>query len=211
MEFLNVLLQHTITMMAIVDPLGVSAIMLSLLPQSTTKEQINKIALKATMTIIVAFFVVLISGNFLLNLFGIEIDSLKVMGGIVLLLTAIKMVQGSMETKNQTQEEREELENNDEFSVIPLAIPITFGPGIFATVIILRGQSSDFTSLSALVLAYLLVALSVYLAFKNSIYLRRYLGITGQKIVSRLMGLIVGAIAVQFVLSGVTALVSHYM
>lgn len=211
MEFLNVLLQHTITMMAIVDPLGVSAIMLSLLPQSTTKGQINKIALKATMTIIVAFFVVLISGNFLLNLFGIEIDSLKVMGGIVLLLTAIKMVKGSMETKNQTQEEKEELENNDEFSVIPLAIPITFGPGIFATVIILRGQSSDFTSLSALVLAYLLVALSVYLAFKNSIYLRRYLGITGQKIVSRLMGLIVGAIAVQFVLSGVTALVSHYM
>ena len=211
MEFLNVLLQHTITMMAIVDPLGVSAIMLSLLPQSTTKEQIDKIALKATMTIVVAFFVVLISGNFLLNLFGIEIDSLKVMGGIVLLLTAIKMVQGSMETKNQSDEEREELAGNDEFSVIPLAIPITFGPGIFATVIILRGQSSDFTSLSALVLAYLLVALSVYLAFKNSIYLRRYLGITGQKIVSRLMGLIVGAIAVQFVLSGVTALVSHYL
>lgn len=211
MEFLNVLLQHTITMMAIVDPLGVSAIMLSLLPQRTTKEQIDKIALKATMTIVVAFFVVLISGNFLLNLFGIEIDSLKVMGGIVLLLTAIKMVQGSMETKNQSDEEREELAGNDEFSVIPLAIPITFGPGIFATVIILRGQSSDFTSISALVLAYVLVALSVYLAFKNSIYLRRYLGITGQKIVSRLMGLIVGAIAVQFVLSGITALVSHYL
>ena len=136
MEFLNVLLQHTITMMAIVDPLGVSAIMLSLLPQSTTKEQIDKIALKATMTIVVAFFVVLISGNFLLNLFGIEIDSLKVMGGIVLLLTAIKMVQGSMETKNQSDEEREEMASNDEFSVIPLAIPITFGPGIYATVII---------------------------------------------------------------------------
>ena len=82
-EFLNLLLQHTITMMAIVDPLGVSAIMLSLLPQNTTKEAIDKIAFKATMTIIVAFFVVLATGNFLLNLFGIEIDSLKVMGGIV--------------------------------------------------------------------------------------------------------------------------------
>lgn len=210
-EFLNLLLQHTITMMAIVDPLGVSAIMLSLLPQNTTKEAIDKIALKATLTIIVAFFVVLATGNFLLNLFGIEIDSLKVMGGIVLLLTAIKMVQGSMESKNQTEEEREEAIQNDEFSVIPLGIPITFGPGIFATVIILRGESLNIISLSALILAYLVVALCVYLSFKNSIYIRKYLGVTGQKIVSRLMGLIVGAIAVQFVVGGITTLVSHYM
>lgn len=210
-DFFNLLLQHTITMMAIVDPLGVSAIMLSLLPQSTTKEHINKIATKATLTIIVAFFVVLITGNFLLNLFGIEIDSLKVMGGIILLLTAIKMVQGSMESKNQTEEEREEAIKNDEFSVIPLGVPITFGPGIFATIIILRGHSEGIASIAALVLAYLIVALCVYLAFKNSIYIRQYLGITGQKIVSRLMGLIVGAIAVQFIVGGVSVLIKHYM
>ena len=210
-EFFNLLLQHTITMMAIVDPLGVSAIMLSLLPQSTTKEHINKIAAKATMTIIVAFFVVLLTGNFLLNLFGIEIDSLKVMGGIILLLTAIKMVQGSMESKNQTEEEREEAIKNDEFSVIPLGVPITFGPGIFATIIILRGHSEGVSSIAALIIAYLIVALSVYLAFKNSIYIRHYLGITGQKIVSRLMGLIVGAIAVQFIVGGISVLAKHYM
>ena len=210
-DFLNLLLQHTITMMAIVDPLGVSAIMLSLLPQNTTKEAIDKIAFKATMTIIVAFFIVLATGNFLLNLFGIEIDSLKVMGGIVLLLTAIKMVQGSMESKNQTEEEREEAIKNDEFSVIPLGIPITFGPGIFATIIILRGHAENITSVAALIIGYLIVALSVYLAFKNSIYLRKYLGITGQKIVSRLMGLIVGAIAVQFVVGGISTLAKHYM
>lgn len=210
-DFFNLLLQHTITMMAIVDPLGVSAIMLSLLPQSTTKEHINKIAAKATMTIIVAFFVVLLTGNFLLNLFGIEIDSLKVMGGIILLLTAIKMVQGSMESKNQTEEEREEAIKNDEFSVIPLGVPITFGPGIFATIIILRGHSEGVVSIVALIIAYLIVALSVYLAFKNSIYIRHYLGITGQKIVSRLMGLIVGAIAVQFIVGGISVLAKHYM
>ncbi|NCD12754.1 MAG: NAAT family transporter [Epsilonproteobacteria bacterium] len=210
-DFFNLLLQYTITIIAIVDPLGVSAIMLSLLPQSTTKEHINKIAAKATLTIIVAFFVVLLSGNFLLNLFGIEIDSLKVMGGIILLLTAIKMVQGSMESKNQTEEERQEAIKNDEFSIIPLGIPITFGPGVFATIIILRGEHLEMVSLGALVLAYLIVALSVYLAFKNSIYIRKYLGITGQKIVSRLMGLIVGAIAVQFIVGGISVLVTHYM
>jgi len=209
-DFLNLLLQHTITMMAIVDPLGVSAIMLSLLPSTASKEDISKIAYKSTITIIIAFFVVLLTGNILLKIFGIEIDSLKVMGGIVLLLTGLKMVSGAIEGKNQTKEEREEVKTHDDFSVIPLAIPITFGPGIFATVVILKGHSHSFLDLLALVIAFLVVALAVYLSFKNSIYIKKYMGITGQKIISRLMGLIVGAIAVQFILSGITALLEGY-
>lgn len=210
-DFFNLLLQHTITMMAIVDPLGVSAILLSLLPNNATKEQIHKIAYKSTLTIVIAFIVVLISGNFLLKLFGIELDSLKVMGGIILLLTAIKMVNGAIENKNQTKEEREEVQDHDEFAIIPLAIPITFGPGIFATVVILKGHTHTLMELCALVIAYLIVALAVYFSFKNSIYIKKYLGITGQKIISRLMGLIVGAIAIQFILSGVVALTKEYL
>ena len=210
-NFFDLLLQDTITMMAIVDPLGVSAIMLSLLSENSTKEEISKIALKSTITIIISFFVVLLSGNFLLQLFGIEIDSLKVMGGIVLLLMAIKMVNGTSESKNQTKEERFEAESHEDFSIIPLAIPITFGPGIFATILILRNQSENFNSLVAFVLAFLIVALGVYLAFRNSVYIKKYLGITGSKIISRLMGLIVGAIAVQFIVAGISVLVKEYI
>jgi len=209
-DFLNLLLQHTITMMAIVDPIGVSAVMLSLLPSTVTKEDVNKIAYKSTMTIVIAFFVVLFTGNILLKIFGIELDSIKVMGGIVLLITGLKMVSGAIEGKNQTKEEREEVKTNEDFSIIPLAIPITFGPGIFATVVILKGHSHSFMDLLALVVSFLLVALAVYLSFKNSIYIKKYMGITGQKIISRLMGLIVGAIAVQFILSGSAALLKTY-
>jgi len=210
-DFFNLLLQDTITMMAIVDPLGVSAIMLSLLSDSSSKEDISKIALKSTITIIIAFFVVLSGGNFLLKLFGIEIDSLKVMGGIILLLMAIKMVNGYSESKNQTKAERVEAETHEDFSIIPLAIPITFGPGIFATVLILRSQSEGVVSLLTFILSFLIVALCVYLAFRNSIYIKRYLGITGSKIITRLMGLIVGAIAVQFIISGISVLVKEYI
>jgi len=197
-------------MMAIVDPIGVSAVMLSLLPASATKEDVSKIAYKSTMTIIIAFFVVLISGNILLKIFGIELDSIKVMGGIVLLITGLKMVSGAIEGKNQTKEERAEVKTNDDFSVIPLAIPITFGPGIFATVVILKGHSNSVMDMLALVIAFLIVAFAVYLAFKNSIHIKKYLGVTGQKIISRLMGLIVGAIAVQFMLSGSVELIKGY-
>ena len=211
MDFFNLLLQHTITMMAIVDPIGVSAIMLSLLPSNASKEDVSKVAYKSTLTITIAFFVVLFTGNILLKLFGIELDSIKVMGGIVLLLMSLKMVSGASEGKNQTKEERDEVKEHEDFSIIPLAIPITFGPGIFATVVILKGHSHTFMDLLSLVLAFFLVALAVYLAFKNSIYLKKYMGVTGQKIISRLMGLIVGAIAVQFILSGTAVLLKSYL
>lgn len=209
-DFFNLLLQHTITIFAIVDPIGVSAIFLSLLSENTTKQEIHKTAYKATITIIIAFFVVLLTGNFLLKLFGIELDSLKVMGGIVLLLMAIKMVNGSIENKNQTPEEKKEAQMHEDFSVIPLAIPITFGPGVFATVVILKSHVNKALDLLPLIGGFLMVSISVYLAFRNSVYIKEYLGITGQKIISRLMGLIVGAIAIQFVLGGATALISQY-
>jgi len=211
MDFLNLLLQHTITMMAIVDPIGVSAVMLSLLHSNASKEDVSKIAYKSTLTITIAFFVVLFTGDILLRLFGIELDSIKVMGGIVLLLMSLKMVSGASEGKNQTKEERDEVKEHEDFSIIPLAIPITFGPGIFATVVILKGHSHTFMDLLSLVLAFFFVALAVYLSFKNSIYLKKYMGVTGQKIISRLMGLIVGAIAVQFILSGTAVLIKSYL
>lgn len=209
--FFDLLLQHTITLLAIVDPLGVSAIMLSLLPQNTSKEDLQKIAYRSTLSIVIAFFIVLLSGNFLLQLFGIQIDSLKVMGGIVLLLMSIKMVNGSSESKNQTPQERVEVRTHEDFSIIPLGIPITFGPGVFATIIILKGHATGAVDIVALVLSFLIVALSVYLSFRNSIYIKQYLGVTGQKIITRLMGLIVGAIAVQFIVSGISVLARGYL
>jgi multiple antibiotic resistance protein len=205
-EFLALFLQQSVAMFAIIDPLGVSAILLSLAPATTTHEQMRAIAFKSTTTMIIAFFVVLLTGKFVLMLFGIELDSLRAMGGIVLLLMAIKMVQGNLEPKNQTPEERAEAKQNHEFAVIPLGIPITFGPGIFATIVIFKASASGYVDLVALTFAFLTVAMLTYLAFRYSLYIRHYLGITGQKIISRLMGLIVGAIAVQFIVGGVSSL-----
>lgn len=206
----DLFLQQAISIFAIVDPLGVSAIMLSLASSNVTKEQTRKIALKSTVTIVVAFFVVLVTGDLVLKIFGISLDSLKVMGGIILLLTAVKMVEGHFE-KNQTKAEKEEAKGFDDFAVIPLAIPITFGPGIFATIIIYKASATSILELFVLTLAFLCTALLVYFSFRYSIYIKNYLGVTGQKIVTRLMGLIVGAIAVQFIVSGVVKLSELYM
>lgn len=206
MELFQAFLQQSITFFAIMDPIGVSAIALSLLSSNITKSQISTIARKSTITILVAFIVVLISGDLVLKLFGIGEDSLKVMGGIILILMAISMVNGSSSEKNNDEEKQ-----NEDMAVIPIGIPIAFGAGLFTTIIIFKNEAKTIVDLFSLSAAFSINAFLFYLILKNSIYIKKYLGASGQNIVTKLMGLIVGAIAVQFIISGAVHLGKSYL
>lgn len=210
-NFFSAFLQQGITFFAIMDPIGISAIALSLLNHNITKDQINKVAKKSTITVIIAFFVVLITGDFILKMFGIGEHSLKVMGGIILLLMAISMVNGSATDKKPTEEEDKDLQTHDDLSVIPIGIPIAFGTGLFTTIIIFKHQAEVFTDLLSITLAFLVNAALFYLVLKKFIYIKKYLGLTGQNIITKLMGLIVGAISIQFIVSGVINLSKMYL
>ena len=207
MDNLSTFLQQSITFFAILDPIGISAIALSILSPNITKTQINKVAYKSTLTIIIAFFVVLISGDMILKLFGIDENSLKVMGGIILILMAISMVNGPTTKADDSLDEK----NNEELSVIPLGIPIAFGTGLFTTIVIFKHQAQTALDLFSISIAFCLNALVFYLILRNSIYIKKYLGLTGQNIITKLMGLIVGAIAVQFIVGGIVNLSKVYL
>ncbi len=206
MDFFSDYLQHSITFFAILDPIGVSAVALSLLSPNLTQTQISTIAFKSTLTIVIAFFIVIISGEMILKLFGIDENSLKVMGGIVLILMAISMVQGGSSSP-QNQDHK----GDDELAIIPIGIPIVFGAGLFTTIVIFKHQSQTFLDLLSITLAFCTNAFLFYLIMKNSHYIKKYLGATGQNVVTKLMGLIVGAIAVQFIVSGVVNLGRTYL
>lgn len=208
MDNFSTFLQQSITFFAILDPIGISAIALSLLSANITKSQINKVAFKTTFTIIIAFFVVLILGETILKIFGIDENSLKVMGGIVLILMAISMVNGTVKTKNDKSLDEKK---DEDLSVIPLGIPIAFGTGLFTTIIIFKHQAQTFMDLFSISMAFCINALVFYFILKNSIYIKKYLGLTGQNIITKLMGLIVGAIAVQFIVSGIVNLSKGYL
>ena len=208
MNNFSTFLQQSITFFAILDPIGISAIALSLLSVNITKSQINKVAFKTTFTIIIAFFVVLILGETILKIFGIDENSLKVMGGIVLILMAISMVNGTVKTKNDKSLDEKK---DEDLSVIPLGIPIAFGTGLFTTIIIFKHQAQTFMDLFSISMAFCINALVFYFILKNSIYIKKYLGLTGQNIITKLMGLIVGAIAVQFIVSGIVNLSKGYL
>ena len=206
MEVFQNFLQQAITFFAIMDPIGISAIALSILSPNITKTQITQVAKKSTFTVLVAFFIVLLTGDLILRIFGIAEDSLKVMGGIILILMAISMVNGTTNKSTQSEEK-----NDVESAIIPIGIPIAFGTGLFTTIIIFKHQAETFIDILSITFAFCINALLFFIILKNSTYIKKYLGLTGQNIITKLMGLIVGAIAVQFIVSGIVSLTKGYL
>jgi multiple antibiotic resistance protein len=102
-------------------------------------------------------------------------------------------------------------EEKEDIAIIPLGIPIIFGAGLFTTIIIFRQQGTDGIHLLITTAAFLVNALVVYLALRYAILIRRWLGETAEKVVTKLMGIITGAIAVQFIVGGVVVLGKHFL
>jgi multiple antibiotic resistance protein len=153
---------------------------------------------------ILLFFAVL--GNAILDVFGITIPALRTAGGILLLLIAIDMVfarhSGGTGT---TSEEEIEARQSQDISVFPLAMPLMAGPGAISAVILLTtGARSDLEFW--LVLAAIVVILALcWLTLLIAIPIQRMLGLTGLSVVSRIVGILLAALAVQFVFDGIRA------
>ncbi len=185
------------------DPVGVSAMMLGMLSHQATHSEVSVIAKQAAWTILIAFFVVFVAGDSILTAFGINQFSLKVIGGIVLLLMALEML-GSSSGRMLSAE------NPDRIGVIPLGIPVIFGAGLFTTVIIFKQQADSWTDVAITVAAFLVNAVAMYIILRYAIHLRRWLGKTAENVITKLMGLITGAIAIQFIIGGAVELTKQY-
>lgn len=153
---------------------------------------------------ILMFFAVL--GNAILDLFGITIPALRTAGGILLLLIAIDMVfaRHSGGTGTTDEEEREARRAQD-ISVFPLAMPLLAGPGAISAVILLTtGAQSDLEFWMVLAALVTILALA-WLTLLIAIPIQRLLGLTGLSVVSRVVGILLAALAVQFVFDGIKA------
>ncbi|NOZ90813.1 MAG: NAAT family transporter [Epsilonproteobacteria bacterium] len=208
------LLSHDIiALITILNPIAGASIMMSIITRPTTKI-VHAVALKATLTVVISSLITLFSGEFIFKLFGINVSSLKVIGGIILMIIAINMAHGETSKTKHTQEEQSEAEEKEEVAIVPLGIPILFGPGVIATIIVLN---SNHANLYSPIISYILVSIAivisslvVYLTLRYAGTINKILGVTGMKILTRIMGLIVGAIATQFILSGTKALWSTF-
>jgi len=186
------ILQSFILLLVIMDPLVSMSVMLSLIKKNDG-DKIRKIAFKAVMVAAIVFFIFAIGGDTALKILGVDLDSFKVAGGIVLTLLGIQMVLGISFKK----EERQDL---SEIAVV-IGTPIITGPATIATSIILLKEEGVVSTLIAGTAALIVVLLS--LLFVRPI--TNLLGESGMKVLSTMMGIVTIAWGVQFILSGVLA------
>jgi multiple antibiotic resistance protein len=207
--YASILAHDIIALITILNPIAAASIMVSMI-SPPTPANIRPVAVKATLTILVASLVTLYSGEFLFKLFGINVLSLKVIGGVILMLIAINMAYGHGAKARHTPEEHDEAQDKEDISIVPLGIPILFGPGVIATIIVLntnhRELFSPLMSYGLVTAAIFAAAVAVYFILRYAGAINRALGVTGMKILTRIMGLVVGAIAAQFLVSGIKGL-----
>lgn len=187
---------------AIVNPL--SGVMIFRTLTSGMSEPSKKYV--ARKSILIAFLIALVfsvAGDLILRFFSITADSLRVAGGVLLFLLAVDMLFARRSGVKYTSEEIEEAERREDVSVFPLAMPMLTGPGAITTVIVLMDGAGTFESKLMVFAAILLTFVITYIIFNYSDLMDRVLGVTGTLVATRIMGLFVGAIAVDFVFTGI--------
>jgi len=203
---LEMALRAFTTFFATVGPVDVAAIY-AVLAASATARQRRSMAIKGTLIATVVLLVFAILGGSILSWLGITLPALRTAGGILLLLLGIDMVfaRGSTMSKT-TPAETFEAEGKLDISVFPLASPLIAGPGSLGAAILLMAEADNDLALEAMVILMLLVIMAMTLALLLIAgRLHKLLGVTGQNVISRVVGILLAALAIQFVFDGIKA------
>ncbi len=197
------LITSFVTLFVIIDPIGLAPIFIAL-TQGMSPRQQRRIGLRAVLVAagILALFAVM--GEAVLEFIGISMPAFRVAGGILLFLTALDMLFERRTKRREDQSQAdEETEDFDDPSVFPLSIPLLAGPGSITTVILLSGENSGVLGFASVMGVVILVLLIALVLFFSAGALARVLGKTGVTVVTRLLGMLLAALAVQFVLDGI--------
>lgn len=190
---------------AILNPIGVIPVFIGLTQNQTAAER-HRTAFTAAVTVGVVLAVALLAGELILRFFGISVASFQVGGGILILLNALSMLQAKMGPTRQTEEEAQENQEKEQVAVVPLGVPLTAGPGAISTVILYGHKPALFGRDIILIIGIVVVAVIVWLCFRAAPFISRALSRTGINIFTRLMGLIMAAIGIEFIAAGLRVL-----
>ncbi len=195
-----------ISLFVTLDPIGNVPIFLTITPHNSEAER----ATMVTRAVLVVFGVLVLfalCGNLIFRLFGVTIEAFRIVAGLLLLKIAFDMMEAKPARVRHTPEEDAEGAQRHDVAIIPLAIPLLSGPGSISNVIALTGQATKspkvLTTFSLLLLAIALNALIAFISLRSATAITRLLKESGMRILTRVMGLILAAIAVQFVLTGI--------
>jgi multiple antibiotic resistance protein len=166
----------------------------------------RRMAVKASLTCFIVLTAFAIAGRLIFRMFGITLPAFEIAGGIILLLIGIDMIEAKRSPTQESSNDAEEAAAKEDAGIVPLGIPMLAGPGAISSVMVLVGASPNKWQMVAILLAISITALSSYGVLNGADRLRRLLGETGIRILVRIMGLLLVALAVQFFVNGLTDL-----
>jgi multiple antibiotic resistance protein len=167
----------------------------------------RKMAWKASVTALVVLSAFAIAGRYIFRMFGITLPAFEIAGGIILLLIGLDMLEAKRSPTQESTEETTEAALKEDAGIVPLGIPMLAGPGSITSVMVLVGQAQgEWQKMLAILMSILITAAICYLVLGNSDRVARALGDTGVRILVRIMGLLLVALAVQYFVNGMADL-----
>ncbi|MBI4666248.1 MAG: MarC family protein [Nitrospinae bacterium] len=191
-----------VALFSVLDPFGAAITLLALAPGGGVAHRADQAfrAVRASAMVMLVFAIV---GGHIFAFFGVSVEALMVAGGVILMSVSLKMLEGESITYRSSLAEREEGERKEDVAIIPMAVPILSGPAAITAVMVFANRAANWMDWVALLAALGLSLVGTWLILRNSERVAAWLGATGVRLLTRVMGLILIAMGVEFALSGV--------
>ncbi len=188
-----------ITLLVVIDPVAITPIFVAM-TKGADQSHRRAVAIRACTVGALLLTLFGLFGEAVLGFVGITMPAFRIAGGILLFITALDML-----FERRTQRRQNQSPNADDPSIFPLATPLIAGPGAIATMILLTGQADDLAAEVAIYVMMFMVILLVFIFFLAAGLIERAIGETGINVVTRLLGMLLAALSVQFVLDGLAS------
>lgn len=210
---LNFGIAAIVTIFAIVNPVGNLPFFVTV-TDGYSKDLKKKVIIKVCIVMIAVLFIFGLFGNLIFQIYGITIPAFRIAGGALLFTVALAMMQGHPISYQVSEKEQAEALECDQVGIVPLGIPMFAGPGAITTVMILVSgfsKTGEYMGYFWVFTGVLLTTAVTYIILTHSELLLKIMGRSGTKAFSRIMGLILAAVAVQFILTGIFQAIDAYM
>lgn len=208
-ELLTVALLYLASFFSLINPLGSMPVFLTMTANLNPKEKLRT-AFKAVTTAFITLMIFAFGGQMLFQFFGISVDSFRIVGGMIFFMMGYDMLNARLSSLKSI-DQNEVKQYVDDISITPLGIPMIAGPGAITNSIVLMQDSNTFTLKMLLIGSILITMVLTLIIYVSGSRITKFLGETGNKIMLKLMGLIVMVIAVEFFFAGITPIIRNIL
>lgn len=200
MDNFTIILLYFTSFFTLMNPMGIMPVFLTMTSELSKRER-RRTALKAVLTAGLVLILFAFLGEYLFSFFGISVAGLQVVGGVIFFIIGYDMLNARLSPMKIRTEDVEKYV--DDISITPLGIPMIAGPGAITNAIILMGESESYSNSALVIISIVMVLLTLMLVLFGAVGITKFLGDKGNKIMMKLMGLIVMVIAVEFFFAGI--------